>query len=147
MDATSSMRARFGLDREYGTSYRRRMRPVSLSLLLFGSFIAACGGPTANTPTTPKGVGPDATSKSSSGDSAPHETPAARPLCEDSACFTCGDGICPVGYYCERSKKGAPLACASAAKCAEKPTCACLKPLIAGCSCEDKQGGPLVQCE
>jgi hypothetical protein len=82
----------------------------------------------------------------------PKNTPATeapsgpkKPSCADGSCFDCGEGICPTGYYCEAAH-GAPAACGWAPSCAQKPTCSCLAPLVKGCSCEEKNGAPLVTC-
>ncbi len=72
---------------------------------------------------------------------------AAPPLCNDSACFLCGDGLCPVGFVCERPRAGASYACASFARCATHPSCACLQPFAQGCDCTEKDGQPYLDCK
>jgi hypothetical protein len=121
---------------------------------------AACG------PTTPNAKGPG-DGVSGGGDGAPgrpgsengsepgpggRTQPGAgaratvRPRCDGSSCITCGEGLCPLGFYCEVSAKGRPAACATVAACGDTPTCACLEKSAPGCSCQLREGAPFLTC-
>jgi hypothetical protein len=67
--------------------------------------------------------------------------------CDDGTCFTCGDGLCPKGAYCDQDAQGGG-ACAWLSECPASPSCACLtKVLGATCNCDESDGGPLVSCQ
>ena len=53
----------------------------------------------------------------------------ARVTCDDGTCSTCGNGICPSGWYCDQNAKGGP-ACGWVPECVKKPSCACLKKTV-----------------
>lgn len=130
---------------------RCRGRLLSPSLLVFALALAACGTPGASQPGAKKPeTNPVAGASGASGGG---EKPGAgvsepegprKPSCTDGSCFECGEGICPAGFYCQKS--GGSTGCAWAAECAQKPTCACVAPLTKGCSCEDRGGFPHVTC-
>jgi hypothetical protein len=120
-----------------------RARSLLWATLVLASCAAAPSGPPKDS--TPTGESEPA-GKRKDGPSAA-EAPAGpkKPSCADGSCFECGEGICPVGYYCE-SSHGAPAACGWSPACAQKATCACLEPSAKGCRCEEKNGAPLVTC-
>ena len=112
--------------------------------------LVACGGakPDAKGPDAASGTKDAGKTDGAKTDEKPETAPAAqaKPSCADGSCVECGDGICPNGFYCEKGKGSAAPACAWAAPCVEKPTCACLAPHVKGCSCQDKGGIAFVQC-
>jgi hypothetical protein len=69
-----------------------------------------------------------------------------KPSCADGSCFECGDMVCLKGFYCETARPGAAPSCASATACPQAPSCACLGPLIKGCSCDERGGVAHVKC-
>lgn len=67
------------------------------------------------------------------------------PDCADGTCFICGEGMCPLGAYCDVSAPSGP-ACAWLSECPQEPSCACIERVLgAACSCQASQG-PLVTC-
>ena len=66
--------------------------------------------------------------------------------CEDGTCFTCGEGICPTGHYCDETSPGGP-ACGWLPECAQETTCSCVEGVFADCSCEERDGGVYLSCE
>lgn len=133
--------------------YQRALRavpgpfPLLLAAFALGPFVVSCGGatPASHTP------GEQAQASSGSGDDAtgPDSAPSApeAPSCDDGTCFTCGDGICPTGFYCDRSAPGGP-ACSWLPACAKEASCSCVqKTLGSGCSCNAESGGVYVYCD
>ncbi|RYE91515.1 MAG: hypothetical protein EOO75_08730 [Myxococcales bacterium] len=114
--------------------------------------VLACGPTTAKPAGTAGGPGdPAATPAGGGADAASLKTDLApagprKPSCADGSCFECGEGICPVGFFCETAGSATP-ACASSTTCAQRPTCACLGAQIKGCTCEDRGGVPHVKCD
>jgi hypothetical protein len=85
----------------------------------------------------------------SDGDAAKDESAEspARSACDDGACFTCGKGSCPLGWYCDESAQGG-AACSWLPACGKKPDCACVsKVLGSACSCAEEGGGPHTKCK
>lgn len=123
-------------------------RPWSRGLLLVALALAAC-----NTPASPSAKNPETSGKpTDSPDGGASSVPTAegpsgprKPSCSDGSCFECGEGICPVGFYCETAGGAAP-GCGWSAACAQKPSCACLAPTTKGCTCQDRGGFPHVSC-
>lgn len=113
--------------------------------------IGACGGgsqaPTQSAddthttseadPSNEPGQASDATSE---------EAAPTGPDCSDQTCFPCGEGLCPVGFYCDEQAARGP-ACSWLPECAEAASCACVQGVLgSGCSCDDASGGPRVTC-
>src|SRR5690606_21298991 len=69
------------------------------------------------------------------------------PDCSDGTCFVCGDGMCPMGFYCDEQATGG-AACSWLPECAETASCDCVQEVLgSSCSCEvDASGGPHVSC-
>ncbi|MEZ4231383.1 MAG: hypothetical protein R3B89_19560 [Polyangiaceae bacterium] len=66
--------------------------------------------------------------------------------CADGSCVSCGEGVCPSGYFCNESAAGG-AGCGWLAECAEAPTCACVQQALgAGCECSERGGFPVVTC-
>jgi hypothetical protein len=137
-------------------SPRRGLRVVALAL-------GAALGATACGPTTPSAKGPDGattggegssgvgagagtTGGGASGPTAGGARGPVRPSCDGTSCITCGEGLCPLGFYCEVSAKGRPPACATVAACGATPSCACLEKSAPGCSCQVREGAPFLTC-
>ena len=131
---------------------RLRGRPLLSMLGVLALLVAACGAPGTSAPgsKTPEGSGAGASSpaggdsKAPAGSGAPEASGPKKPSCADGSCFECGEGVCPVGFYCQKS--GGTAGCAWASECAQKPSCACVGPLSTGCSCEERGGVPHVTC-
>lgn len=112
----------------------------------------ACGGssPEAESPGATGADDGASSSDTSEPEPSPEELQAERSRtlqasCDDGTCFSCGDGVCPVGAYCAAAPDGA-LACAWVPEC-PKPTCACVtRALGSSCSCEEQGGAPHVTC-
>jgi hypothetical protein len=69
------------------------------------------------------------------------------PDCSDGTCFVCGDGMCPVGFYCDERASGGS-ACSWLPECADNASCACVTGVLgASCTCDERAGGPSVSCE
>jgi hypothetical protein len=125
-------------------------RPLLPGLWLVALVVAACATPPGSSPQTPASGGGEKPSGTSEPGGSPTGGPEvsagpSKPSCSDGSCFECGEGICPSGFYCEKSGSAAP-ACAWAASCAQKPTCACLAAQTRGCTCQDRNGAPHVVC-
>ena len=129
---------------------RTRGRLLLLSLLALAMVLLACGAPGASGPGAkgagdpPAGADPQNGTPSGAGAGPVAPEGPQKPSCEDGSCFVCGEGICPAGFYCQKS--GGATGCAWAAECAQKPSCACVAPLTKGCSCEERGGFPHVTC-
>jgi hypothetical protein len=121
----------------------------------FGAALSGCGGGSASKPSAESANDSDTREKASADSDVANDSdlegaesePEAprRASCDDGTCAPCGDGICPAGWYCDEGAKGGP-ACGWLPECAQKPSCACLTRAIAGCSCEEKQGGLHLSC-
>ncbi|MCS6901555.1 MAG: hypothetical protein RMJ98_18085 [Myxococcales bacterium] len=129
---------------------RARSHLLPPSLLVLALALLACGTPGASGPGA-KGASdpPMGVSEASGTPAGASSKPAAPkgpqgPSCEDGSCFVCGDGICPAGFYCQKS--GGVTGCAWAVECTPKPSCSCIGPLTRGCSCEERSGFPHVIC-
>ena len=117
------------------------------SLLVIG----ACGGgsqtPTQSADdahTTPEADSSSGATQTS--DRASDEAAPTGPDCSDQTCFPCGEGLCPVGFYCDEQAARGP-ACSWLPECAEVASCACVQGVLgSGCSCDDASGGPRVTC-
>ena len=66
--------------------------------------------------------------------------------CADGTCFDCGEGICPLGHYCDETSPGGP-ACGWLPECAQEATCSCVEGVFSDCSCEERSGGVYLSCE
>ncbi len=113
---------------------------------------AACGGTSGKSAESAADASDEAERESSwdeereDGGEAGPSTPAG-PDCSDGTCFECGDGLCPVGFYCDERAPGGP-ACSWLPECAEKATCSCVLGVLgSSCSCDDSDQGPRVSCE
>lgn len=120
--------------------------PLLLAAMALGSLVCSCGGatPAPHTPTQHHGE-----SASSDNAQAPDSAPDApeAPSCDDGTCFSCGDGICPKGFYCDQKAPGGP-ACSWLPDCAKQASCSCVQHVLgSGCSCNEKNGGVYVDCE
>jgi hypothetical protein len=128
-------------------AFRAASRPFPLfAAIALGSLAVSCGGATPASHTL-AGHADDSSSHTdvAAQDGAP-EAPQA-PSCDDGTCFSCGDGICPTGFYCDRKAPGGP-ACSWLPACAKQATCSCVqKALGSGCSCQREGGGIYVDCE
>lgn len=86
--------------------------------------------------------GPTTSSDDASGDPGP-----TGPDCSDQTCFRCGEGMCPVGFYCDETASGGP-ACSWLPECAETASCDCVTGVLgSSCNCDEASGGPHVTCE
>jgi len=118
-----------------------------------GALFVACGGaPTdAASPDSAESSQSAQASEPAEPEPSPEElradrTRALQATCEDGTCFSCGDGVCPVGAYCATAPDGAQ-ACAWVPEC-PKPSCACVtRALGSGCSCSESGGAPQVTCQ
>lgn len=114
--------------------------------------IAACGG--ATTPeasSTPGSDHPrDEDARETAGEAHDEEAAAAtapaKATCDDGSCTPCGGALCPLGWYCDETAAGGP-ACGWLPECAQKPGCACVKRVLAACSCEEKAGAAHLSCQ
>ena len=123
----------------------QRIRRVALAAtgLVLALGLGACGGG------TPQAASPGSESSGEPGESGgvdgasgggeAAEAEAALRSCADGTCIRCGEGECPLGFFCDESAKGGP-ACAWLPECAQKPACACVERVLSG-SCEEKDGG------
>lgn len=69
------------------------------------------------------------------------------PDCSDGTCFVCGDGMCPVGFFCDEQASGGP-ACSWLPECADTASCSCVLGVLgSSCSCSDESGGPHLSCD
>ena len=121
--------------------------PPLLAALALASLTWSCGG------ATPKAHAPnrhsDAAASGDNDTQAPDDTPEApqAPSCDDGTCFSCGNGICPKGFYCDQKAPGGP-ACSWLPKCAKQASCSCVQHVLgSGCSCDEKNGGVYVDCQ
>jgi len=128
-----------------------RVRSLFATGLIASLAWPACGGGTPE-PTTAERADADEHRSSSESDdesspsaSEPDEgtTAKKKPACDDGTCTLCGEGQCPIGWFCDEGAKGGP-ACAWLPECAKKPTCACVKRVFPG-SCEERNGGLYVK--
>lgn len=130
-----------------GTTWRSVA--AGLGLLAWG-----CGGSaasadrarTADVEDSAPDVEPDSDTAERAGDVPGESTPAEpEAQCNDSTCFSCGEGLCPSGFYCDAQ---AGPACSWLPECAKEPTCECIRRVLgAGCACEVRAGGPHVDCQ
>ncbi len=114
----------------------------------------ACGGsePAARSadsadgsaPSDARADGSGTDESSGDGEESTAEAPSA-PSCDDGTCTTCGDALCPSGWYCDEGAPGGP-ACGWLPECATKSTCACVKRAFSGCRCEDEGGAAHLSC-
>ncbi|MCU0693094.1 MAG: hypothetical protein MUF54_17000 [Polyangiaceae bacterium] len=117
----------------------------SFCLMGFAASIAAtalgCGGKATTSASTARDA------QQGSGWSSDGTPEASTDPCRDGTCVTCGDGICPDGFYCETT--GARSGCAWSTACPSKPTCACLQAELRDdpkCTCEQREGFAFVTC-
>ncbi len=101
--------------------------------------LAGCGAPAVEAKAEPAPAPPPPP--------APSPPPPPPDPCDDGSCLRCGEGFCPLGFYCERPPGAQQPACAWAPRCARSPSCACLAPYLGGCRCEERDGGAHVTCE
>lgn len=102
---------------------------------------SACGGAQSEASSA------ESASSTGQGDgSAQASTEPAGPDCSDGTCFSCGEGICPAGAYCEENAPGG-AACAWLTECAGESGCDCFSQVLGeSCSCSASKGGPSVSC-
>src|SRR5690606_16148049 len=118
---------------------------IARCTLLACTILTACGGSSkeAQSPS-------DTESRSSDGpssfDSEQDSSIPDGPDCSDGTCFTCGEGICPVGAYCDNEAAGGS-ACAWLPECSGAPSCSCITKVLSGCTCDESAGGPQVSCK
>gem|GEM_PF-1692417 len=116
---------------------------LRVARLAVGLLAAACGGASApvETPTSS-----ESTTTEVEADEPDEPEPPPAPSCNDQSCLSCGQGICPLGAYCDSGAPGGP-ACAWVPECPDKPSCACVNKALGGeCSCTDSATGPTVAC-
>ena len=106
--------------------------------------LTACGGSGGNAQSANNVSDNSSDSSHQDSSSASSEKPAG-PDCSDGTCFTCGDGICPAGAYCDQDAEGG-AACAWLPECPGEATCGCITGQLSECSCDDSTGGPVVSC-
>jgi hypothetical protein len=102
----------------------------------------ACSGTQPQTSGAPSSASErdDGSFDSSSG----QPSSSAPDPCRDGTCFVCGDGICPLGYFCDES--GEP-ACAWLPACAATATCPCVTAALgSACTCQARGDGAFVSC-
>ncbi len=93
----------------------RRLFPGSLLGALAGALLVACGGssPEAESPGATGADDGASSSDTSEPEPSPEELQAERSRtlqasCDDGTCFSCGDGVCPVGTQAQaRAPSGA----------------------------------------
>ncbi|HLV64871.1 MAG TPA: hypothetical protein VKY73_03630 [Polyangiaceae bacterium] len=122
-----------------------------LVLSVLGSACGSGGTPEAASPDdaesdsafeSPSDDAEDGDPESASGEEA-SSTP--RPLCDDGSCIPCGDGMCPVGWYCDED---AGPACSWIPECAPDASCGCLRRVLgAACRCNESGPAPTVSCQ
>ncbi|OQX67786.1 MAG: hypothetical protein B6A08_13515 [Sorangiineae bacterium NIC37A_2] len=121
-------------------------RSSSLPVLFVVLLAAACGGGSKepSSPSSSWDEEPRASASSADVDGAGAES-EAEPA-EAFSGFSCGQGSCPMGAYCDESKANL-AACAWISDCGAEPSCGCLTRILgASCSCEFEGGGPRVRC-
>jgi len=119
-----------------------RLAPLFVASLL--SFACGGGSQGGNTAHDAEAGESSGTSEDGSGWTGGSEEPRG-PDCSDGTCFSCGEGICPKGAYCDQDAQGG-AACAWLTECSGAPSCDCVtKVLGSGCSCSE-DGGPSVSC-
>jgi hypothetical protein len=121
-------------------------------LLLLGP--SACGGESgAKRARAERHQEPESESESGSesGDEGASDEAAAQPaarenICADGTCFRCGEGICPIGFYCDEGVEDG-AACSWLPSCPARASCKCIEQTLgSGCSCQESGGGPKVSC-
>lgn len=122
-----------------------RKKSVILCVAALATFFCACGGGQAGPGAHSPGESGEADGEGAGlGESGARGTPESR--CADDACFVCGEGLCPRGYYCDGDASGGP-ACGWLPECAQKATCDCVTGVLgASCRCEERDGGVFVEC-
>jgi hypothetical protein len=106
---------------------------------------SGCGGttPSADNP-APREVSEQAEDATESPVRGADPTPVAPPkACNDETCSSCGDALCPAGFYCEEARS----LCSWVPECAGDASCACLQKTLPGCSCDDREGKLYVTCQ
>ncbi len=126
----------------------RSLRELAIPLAFLGLWLglSSCGGSGASGPGAKTGKHAKAEEETrgegEEGESEAAEAPAPR--CSDGACFECGSGICPKGFYCDEKAGG----CGWLPECASNASCGCVKAGLGGsCSCEERAGGSYVKCD
>ena len=115
--------------------------------------LTACGGgaappaETAHAKASTEKAAASPAKEDDSESSAESESLPAATACNDSMCFTCGSGYCPIGWYCDESGSGG-AACSWLPECGKASSCGCVtKALGKACSCRDDGGGAHVTCK
>lgn len=122
------------------------MRATCASLTL--TLSCACGPSQAQGETeTPSSRASDGSSSALTDSlTTSEQAPPLNVDCSDGTCFSCGEGICPQGSFCDQTAKGGP-ACAWLNECNQDPSCGCITKILgASCSCDDSNG-PTVSCQ
>jgi len=132
-----------------GWTATARLWGGSLSLLVLAG---ACGGGSAapakdaDDADDASEVGSSDTASAASDDESVEAGPTG-PDCSDQTCFPCGEGMCPVGFYCDEKANKGP-ACSWLPECADAASCSCVTSVLgSSCSCDDASGGPHVTCD
>lgn len=107
-----------------------------------------CGGATPGADQPGAGAsGAETAGESPSGVGPSVGPEAAADSCADGSCVSCGEGICPAGYFCNESASGG-AGCGWVAECAESATCACVQQALgSGCECSERGGFAVVRCD
>lgn len=123
-------------------------RSLSFGWLVALCLAVGCGGSSKPAETATKAESSSESAPKSAAPASDEEPAAAAPArasCDDGTCTTCGDAVCPSGWYCDESAPGGP-ACGWVPECVQKATCGCVKKAFAGCSCEDTLGAAHLSC-
>lgn len=122
---------------------------AALSALLFAPWLTGCAGGSQAQVQGEAAAPERAASEQTSPDEASETSsipPRAGESCEETGCFSCGEGTCPRGSYCDESN-AERSACAWLGDCGSVPDCTCLTRILGpSCSCEDGAGTPRIRC-
>jgi len=127
-------------------AHGRSLADKSSLSLLAGLLFACSPSPAADPSAASAAPPPDEAERTEAETAEAPSTEVPGPNCDDGTCFSCGDGLCPRGAYCDQSAPGG-AACAWIQECPGEPSCPCLtKVLGSSCSCEQAPSGPFVTC-
>ncbi|MFO7181178.1 MAG: hypothetical protein DIU78_020930 [Pseudomonadota bacterium] len=125
-------------------------------VLLSSALGGGCGAGGTPEPASPDDTEGDASAFDDGGDAEGSERAAASddeetaeaapaPVCDDGSCSPCGNGLCPVGWYCDED---AGPACSWVPECARRTSCDCLRRVLgAECTCNEHGPVPVVSCK